>query len=114
LLPGEFHVYVSRNINNVMATPVINVPWDETSLEARVYPNPLAPSSMVEIKLPQAGNVTVDLYNASGQFVKTVSNKFLVKGTHQIGMKEPGLSRGIYYLKLRTRQAIKTISVTVQ
>jgi hypothetical protein len=114
LLPGEFHVYVSRNVNNVMATPVINVPWDQLSLEAKAYPNPVASSFIVEVKLPEADNVVIDLYNASGQFVKTVSNKFLVKGTHQLEMKEPGVSRGIYYLKLRTKQATKTISVTVQ
>ncbi|HET7896105.1 MAG TPA: alpha-amylase family glycosyl hydrolase, partial [Flavisolibacter sp.] len=30
LLPGEYKVYVNRNINNVATTPVPNVPWNGT------------------------------------------------------------------------------------
>jgi 1,4-alpha-glucan branching enzyme len=114
LLPGEFHVYVSRNVNNVMATPVIDVPWNETTLEAKAYPNPVRSAFTVEVKLPKADNVTIDLYNVSGQFVKTVKKRFLVKGSHQLQMEDLNVSKGIYFLKLQTRQSTKTISVTVQ
>jgi 1,4-alpha-glucan branching enzyme len=114
LLPGEFHVYVNRNVNNVMTTPVADVPWDELSLEAKVYPNPIASSFNIEVKLPKADNIRIDLYNASGQFVRTVHKRFLVKGTHRLDMNDLNVSKGIYFLKLQTKQETKTISVTVQ
>jgi 1,4-alpha-glucan branching enzyme len=114
LQPGEFHVYVNRNLNNSTATPVIDVPWNEIALEAHVYPNPITSSFTMEVKLPQSANIVIDLYNSVGQYVKTVSSRFLPKGSHQLQMKSLDVARGRYYLQLSTKQAAKTIAVTIQ
>ncbi|MBC8034460.1 MAG: hypothetical protein H7Y03_09960, partial [Chitinophagaceae bacterium] len=64
LQPGEFHVYVNRNVNNMTPTPVVNVPWGGTTLEAKVYPNPVTNSAYsLEIKLPHSGKTFIELYN---------------------------------------------------
>ncbi|HEU4633893.1 MAG TPA: alpha-amylase family glycosyl hydrolase, partial [Flavisolibacter sp.] len=86
LPPGAYHVYVNRNVNNVMATPVADVPWEALRLEAKAYPNPTTSAFTVDVQLPKADQLVIDLYAVSGQYIKTLKKKFLPKGTHQLEM----------------------------
>jgi hypothetical protein len=114
LQPGEFHVYVNRNVNNLTPTPVSNVPWNGSDLQAKVYPNPAPSDFTVEVNVPQSSNVQIDAYTALGQYAATLYNGFLVKGTHQLALKKKTISNGIYYLKITAKAATKTIQVTFQ
>jgi 1,4-alpha-glucan branching enzyme len=114
LSPGEFHVYVNRNVNNVAVTPVSNIPWTGTTLEAKVYPNPITSTYMLEVSLPAAGNLRADLYNVTGQFMATLHDQFHSKGDHQLKMNALKLNRGNYFIKVSCKQLTKTISVTIQ
>jgi len=114
LAPGEFHVYVNRNVNNLTATPVQNVPWNGTELKAKAYPNPTLSNFTVEIDLPQSSHVQIDFYNSLGQYVNTLEDGFFVKGTHQLSMNRTAISKGVYYLKITTKTATKTIPITFQ
>src|SRR5439155_4339236 len=109
LKPGEFHVYLNRNLNNVTTTPVPEVPWTGHTLEATAFPNPTASGFTVELKMPQSGNGTIGLYNIMGQYITTLYNGFMQQGTHQVPVKQLNLARGAYYLKVQTKTAIKTI-----
>ncbi|HWI90339.1 MAG TPA: alpha-amylase family glycosyl hydrolase [Flavisolibacter sp.] len=114
LAPGEFHVYVNRNVNNVTVTPVSNVPWNGDEMQAKVYPNPAPSNFIVEVNLPQSSNVKLDLYTSQGQYITTFHNGFLVKGTHQLATKRGTILNGVYYLKIATKSATKTIPITFQ
>jgi 1,4-alpha-glucan branching enzyme len=114
LEPGEFHVYLNRNVNNTSITPVIEVPWNGVSLQARVFPNPAFSQYGVEVNIPQAGKLSIDLYSTLGQYVSTVYNGFLIKGTHRLSIKKGPVSTGNYYLQLRTKTGTTTIPVTFQ
>ncbi|HEX8313467.1 MAG TPA: alpha-amylase family glycosyl hydrolase [Flavisolibacter sp.] len=115
LQPGEFHVYINRNVNNVVSTPVTNVPWNGATLEAKLYPNPLVGTAYsLEIKIPQSGKTIVELYNSVGQFVSTVYNGFLTNGTRVLSLPHLQKPSGIYFLKVRTKDLAKTISLTLQ
>jgi 1,4-alpha-glucan branching enzyme len=114
LLPGQFHVYVNRNVNNITVTPVSNIPWNGNELQAKLYPNPVSSDFTTEVNLPQSTNVHIDLYTTLGQYVNTLYNGFLVKGTHQLAMNKKAVLRGVYYLKITTKSATKTIQITLQ
>ncbi|HTM93937.1 MAG TPA: alpha-amylase family glycosyl hydrolase, partial [Flavisolibacter sp.] len=114
LQPGEFHVYVNRNINNLSVTPVSNVPWNGTDLQAKAYPNPTPSDFTIELNLPQSSKVQVDLYSVSGQYIGTLHNSFLIKGTHPLALNRKAISNGSYYLKITTKTTTKTIQVTFQ
>jgi 1,4-alpha-glucan branching enzyme len=114
LLPGEFHVYVNRNVNNVTVTPVSNIPWNGNELQAKLYPNPAPSNFTVEVNLPQSSHVKIDLYTTLGQYVNTLHNGFLIKGTHQLAMDKKLILSGVYYLRITTKTATKTIQVTFQ
>ena len=46
------------------------------------YPNPFNPSTTIRYYLPDAGDVTVKIFNINGELIKTVKNSFQTKGSH--------------------------------
>lgn len=114
LEPGEFHVFVNRNVNNTTTTPVQDLPWNGNTFEAKAFPNPITSSFVAEIKLPQGAPVTIELFNTLGQFVSTLRTGYLSKGKHQLTIPKPNITTGCYYLKIQTKTATKTVSVTIQ
>jgi 1,4-alpha-glucan branching enzyme len=114
LQPGEFRVYVNKNVNNLATTPVINVPWNGNDLDAKVYPNPVSSDFTLELNLPQTSGVHAQLYSTLGQPITIMYDGTLVKGTHQVPLKRRSVAKGIYYLKITTKTATKTIQVTFQ
>jgi len=114
LAPGEYHVYVNRNVNNVTTTPVVNVPLNNDRLDAKLYPNPASSNFIIEVNVPQSSQVAVQLYNRLGQDAGSLYAGFLQKGTHQLSLKRTNVSNGSYYLKITTKTATKTIQITFQ
>jgi len=116
LQPGEYRVYVNRNVNNVAVTPVINIPTSGTTLEAKVFPNPVNANYVVELYVPQSGQTRFELLTISGQRIGTLHQKFLLKGKHQLPFGRNGLpaAAGTYYLKISTSAAQKIIPITIQ
>jgi glycosidase len=114
LQPGEYRVYVNRNVNNVTTTPVSNVPWNGSTLAVNVYPNPVKSNYTIELALPQSGTTTIQLYNSMGQYISTVYNGFLLKGERQLPLQRPAVATGTYYLKLQVKGETKTIPITLQ
>ncbi|MFN2458741.1 MAG: alpha-amylase family glycosyl hydrolase, partial [Chitinophagaceae bacterium] len=116
LQPGEFHVYVNRNVNNNPVTPIINVPWDANTLEAKLYPNPAAATFTVDLNLPQSRVVSLQLINSAGQKLTTLHEAFLIKGRHQLLLNRSRLNiaSGTYYIKISTKTSNKTLQITLQ
>jgi len=116
LQPGEYRIYVNRNVNNITTTPVVNIPTSGTTLEAKVFPNPIRLHYTVELYVPQSGNTKMDLYNVNGQFVTSVYNQFLIKGKHQVSLSRQSFDvpAGAYFIKIQTKESQKTIQVTLQ
>ena len=114
LQPGQFYVFVNRNVNNLTPTPVINLPWNSEELQVKAYPNPAPSDFTVEVNLPQNTNVNIDVYTTLGQFAGTLYNGFLGKGKHQLKLKKKYNLSGNFYLKIATKSATKSIQVTFQ
>jgi len=70
-------------------------------------PNPFNPSTTISFALHEGGNAKVEVYNLKGQKVKTILNKQMSSGTHQVnwnGTDEEGnvCGSGIYFYSLHT------------
>lgn len=77
------------------------------------YPNPFNPETNIQFNNPQAGEVTVDIYNLKGQLVKNLVNRDMDQGIHKIvwnGSNNANKSSasGVYFYKIRSGNATAT------
>lgn len=71
------------------------------------YPNPFNPSTQILFALPQAGKVSLIIYNLLGQKIMTLVDGTLASGTHAVnwnGRDARGLQlpSGVYFYSLKT------------
>lgn len=116
LQPGEFHVYLNRNLVNAVVTPVTNNNTPGNQLLAMVFPNPAQSNSVLEIDLPQTGTVQVDLLNSLGQRISTVFSGNLARGKHRmpIADKINNLPAGTYLLSIRAGNKTTPVKLLIQ
>jgi uncharacterized protein (TIGR02145 family) len=64
------------------------------------YPNPFNPRTRIEIRLPNNGNVKVELYNQIGQKVRADIEKYFTAGNNSIDLELNGLANGFYIARI--------------
>jgi hypothetical protein len=107
LQPGEFHLYLNRNVTNVVATPVSNINNQPVTFKVNVYPNPLIENGILEIENEELGAASLQMYNESGQKVFEKSLGVLSKGVHKILLdksERKSFSPGIYLLRISSKE----------
>jgi hypothetical protein len=71
-------------------------------LHVAVYPNPFNAQTQIRFDLPQAGNVTLKVFDVLGREVETLLDKPLIAGNHIYfwnGANEPS---GMYFVRLES------------
>ena len=111
LQPGEFRLFLNRNIINNIATPVSNINIPAYSFKVSVYPNPVEGASILEIENKETGAATIQWFNASGQKIKDQSLGTLSKGIHKIPIIAQDQNRttpGVYLLRVQIKNQVFT------
>jgi len=77
------------------------------------YPNPFNPTTQIRFGIPQAGNVTLKIYNSVGQLVKTLVDGNMSEGYYQVNWDARDnngnrLSSGIYFYTLTSGSVIES------
>lgn len=88
------------------------------SLKFNAYPNPFISSTKVEYELPKATNVSITIYNLSGQEVATLVNENKNAGHHTAswdGKDNSGkkVHAGIYFYRMETDKFKATRKLTI-
>mgnify|MGYP002629579600 CR=1 FL=1 len=65
-----------------------------------IYPNPFNPETTIQYRLEVASDITIEIYDISGQLVETLINGFSMPGEHQIIWKPKDISSGIYMVQM--------------
>ncbi len=110
LQPGEFHLYLNRNVTNVVTTPVSNINNQPVTFKINVYPNPLIENGVLEIENEELGAASLQLYNGSGQKVFEKKLGMLTRGLHKISLDKSerhSFSPGIYLLRVSVKNSIQ-------
>jgi hypothetical protein len=77
------------------------------------YPNPFKESTYISYTLPEAGAVTLEIYNQIGQLVKTLVNDYQNAGIQKVEVERNDLSEsGVYIYKLNFNGENVTHSAT--
>ena len=114
LQPGQYHLYLNRNIVNAVTTPVSNLPSVSTLLQLMVSPNPAKGMMNIQLTMPQTGNANISILNLYGQKLQEIKNSILVKGKHNFDVQTQHFPAGTYFLQLNTKQATSTIKIILQ
>ena len=72
------------------------------------YPNPFNEATTIQYNLPENTKVSLEIYNLSGQKVKTLVDKVQEPGQYDINFNASDLPSGIYFSRLKTQYGIKT------
>jgi hypothetical protein len=74
-------------------------------------PNPFNPSTEIRFAIPQTGQVSVDVYNISGQKVTTLLYSERSAGVHTVRWDASGMSAGLYFCRVRGCGEQRTIKM---
>lgn len=67
------------------------------------YPNPFNPVTHISFSLPSIAEVTLNVYNVTGQFVQSVlQREQLTEGTHTFSFIASNVASGIYFYRVST------------
>lgn len=75
---------------------------------AQNYPNPFNPTTTIQFTLNRASDVTLEVFNITGQRVATLVRGSLSAGNHRHTFDASGLSSGIYMYRLKTPEQTLT------
>ena len=76
------------------------------------YPNPFNPTTQIQYELPNAGAVSLNVYNMLGEIVVELDSGFKDAGKHKITFDGSMLPSGIYFYQLRSGDFVKTRKMT--
>jgi len=72
------------------------------------YPNPFNPTTVIRYELPQATEVTLDVYSVNGQRVASLVNRTEPAGTYTVPFDASSLASGIYIYQLKAGSFLST------
>lgn len=75
------------------------------------YPNPFNPETTIGYSLPEAGKVTIDIYNVLGQKVLTLLDGQQTAGVHSVHFEGGDLPSGIYFYKIQAGSHSKVMKM---
>jgi hypothetical protein len=64
------------------------------------YPNPFNPTTKIKFSLLKSDFVTIEIYNIIGESVKTLLNKDMPAGNHQVEFSAGDITSGVYFYRI--------------
>jgi len=108
LTPGKYNIYTTIKLPKPNLDFVTDVrSSNKTTIVSdyrlyQNYPNPFNPSTRIKYQIPEAGKVTLKIYDILGKEVATVVNEFQSAGSHEVQFNAANLSSGIYFYRIKT------------
>jgi photosystem II stability/assembly factor-like uncharacterized protein len=80
---------------------------DEYKLKQN-YPNPFNPNTTINYEIPQAGLVSIKVYDVLGQEIATLVNEEKQSGKYEISFNAVGLASGVYIYRMKVNNFIES------
>jgi len=77
------------------------------------YPNPFNPTTSIPVHLDAAGHVRLAVYDLRGRLVRTLVDKTLVAGRHEIPFDGTGFASGAYHYRITVGGDTRTRAMTL-
>ncbi len=72
------------------------------------YPNPFNPSTTIKYSIPNAGNVSIKIYDILGREIATLINEEKTSGEYEVEFNGSNLTSEIYFYQLKTGSFVET------
>jgi hypothetical protein len=111
---GVTNTFISTLIDGVGAEDAEQTPVPEMVLSAN--PNPFSEKTHVKLNLQKSAQVKLQIFNIRGEYVKTLINSKLSKGSHNVvwdgkNRQQRACSSGVYILKVWSEGSSKVIKI---
>ena len=103
----------SLDVESVEEAEGAPAPVTGEPLAVSVAPNPARGTAAVSLGLPRAGEVSVALYDGLGRRVAVLHGGWLDAGRHEVALDASGLPPGVYVVRVRAGEQVRTARVTV-
>lgn len=128
-LPAEGHNFISWSDGNtdnprqIVATENVTyvahfstnaIGLNETSKnDVSIYPNPSSDNTYININLTEDSNVSIEIYNAVGQLVKTIDRTNMQSGENLMSINISDLKAGMYIVKANIGNSVITKNLSI-
>jgi len=96
---------------DVLNTSINNL---RSSVLSQNFPNPFNPSTTINYYLKKPSNVTLKVYNISGQEIENLVDEFQTEGEYKINWHSNNLPSGVYFYKLKAGRFLETKKIILQ
>jgi len=90
--------FISTSIKNQVVANAV----PEYYTLSQNYPNPFNPTTTINFSIPNAGNVSLKVYDMVGREVATLANSYTNAGSYAVTFEASDLASGIYFYKLQS------------
>jgi len=94
--PGRDDIFVQTSQNQFE--------FDKEKVQLKNFPNPFTNSTTISFVLEETSDISLQIFNHSGQLIEDLLNQQMDKGEHSIEWNSSRNSPGIYIIKLQTRE----------
>lgn len=117
LLPTLLTASVRNNWSQMGNVPLYNIVTGIKEIGSGIpnnysldqnYPNPFNPTTNIRFNMPQAGTVTLKIFNVLGQEVATLLNEFRNAGSYEYTFDASNLNTGVYFYSITTNNFTST------
>jgi len=117
LQPGDYMVFLNRNLVNAVITSSGGDPaLSSGKLAAKISPNPVTDISLLELYMPKTARAEIVLFDAGGRQLDVLFSGVLAKGVRHISLqgKTDNLPAGSYYTKINAAGLEAAIKFIIQ
>jgi hypothetical protein len=114
-----FELEANTELADRNAQPFKNINLETTALSSvseglfmTNYPNPFRETTMISYNIPEAGNVSLVVYNKLGQVVETLVSTRQDAGTYQVEFSRTDLTPGAYFYRIIVEGEANTYTST--
>jgi hypothetical protein len=114
LQPGEYHVFINKDLSNSIVTSLFNPTNNTLSGEFKLYPNPVSAGSKLTYEINKSGEVKIDIIDQKGSKVAQLYRGIKRPGKHEIILESHTTQKlrgiqGPYRISIKTAYGQKTV-----
>lgn len=116
LQPGEFHVYINKDLSSTLVTAIRPTERMVLTGKAIVYPNPVQTGSILKYELKKAAIIRIDVLDAQGSTLQYLYKGMKAAGNHELPLshmqpRSKSASVGIKFIRIQSGSESQTVKV---